>query len=112
MEASQIQRKTKDGPQARRLCQTANLWRIKILAQWCRSRHDEPPGFAMLNLTRLHLGIAHESQFQGLGIRPGSCRCGYHASSSSAFFSTVFTKCWRAGVEASFQASLKSLACL
>src|SRR6516164_1346888 len=49
-------------------CQTANLWRIKILAQWCRSRHDEPPGFAMLNLTRLHLGIAHESQFQGLGI--------------------------------------------
>src|SRR5262249_26276718 len=44
------------------------LWRIKILAQWCRSRHDEPPGFAMLNLTRLHLGIAHESQFQGLGI--------------------------------------------
>jgi hypothetical protein len=25
-------------------------------------------GFAMLNLTRLHLGIAHESQFQGLGI--------------------------------------------
>ena len=24
----------------------------------------------MLNLTRLHLGIAHESQFQGLGIRP------------------------------------------
>src|SRR5262252_1059721 len=49
-------------------CQTANLWRIKILAQWCRSRHDEPPGSAMLNLTRLHLGIAHESQFQGLGI--------------------------------------------
>src|SRR5262249_2267955 len=48
--------------------QTANLWRIKILAQWCRSRHDDPPGFAMLNLTRLHLGIAHESQFQGLGI--------------------------------------------
>src|SRR5262249_7366869 len=25
----------------------------------------------MLNLTRLHLGIAHESQFQGLGIRGG-----------------------------------------
>src|SRR6516164_6954599 len=24
----------------------------------------------MLNLTRLHLGIAHESQFQGLGIKP------------------------------------------
>jgi len=23
-----------------------------------------------LNLTRLHLGIAHESQFQGLGITP------------------------------------------
>src|SRR5262245_4007534 len=30
-------------------CQTANLWRTKILAPWCRSRHDEPPGFAMLN---------------------------------------------------------------
>src|SRR5262245_45706659 len=30
----------------------------------------------MLNLTRLHLGIAHESQFQGLGIRglPGARR--------------------------------------
>ena len=26
----------------------------------------------MLTLTRLHLGIAHESQFQGLGIRPPS----------------------------------------
>ena len=26
----------------------------------------------MLNLTRLHLGIAHESQFQGLGINPPS----------------------------------------
>ena len=26
----------------------------------------------MLNLTRLHLGIAHESQFQGLGI--SNCR--------------------------------------
>src|SRR5262249_33514325 len=57
-------------------CQTANLWRIKILAQWCRSRHDEPPGFAMLNLTRLHLGIAHESQFQGLGIRPAISQAG------------------------------------
>src|SRR5262249_27184556 len=55
-------------------CQTANLWRIKILAQWCRSRHDEPPGFAMLNLTRLHLGIAHESQFQGLGISAAMLR--------------------------------------
>jgi hypothetical protein len=33
-----------------------------------QARRVEPPGFAMLNLTRLHLGIAHESQFQGLGI--------------------------------------------
>ena len=32
-------------------------WRLIDLAQWCGSRHDEPPGFAMLNLTRLHLGI-------------------------------------------------------
>jgi hypothetical protein len=31
----------------------------------------------MLNLTRLHLGIAHESQFQGLGIIPKkSPKCG------------------------------------
>src|SRR5215831_8949737 len=30
--------------------------------------HDEPPRFAMLNLTRKPLGIAYESQFQGLGI--------------------------------------------
>src|SRR6185369_11407179 len=55
-----------------------------ILTQWCRSRHDEPPGFAMLNLTRLHLGIAHESQFQGLGIsRCGKSRelaCGANAA--------------------------------
>jgi hypothetical protein len=28
----------------------------------------------MLNLTRLHLGIAHESQFQGLGIMPHTAR--------------------------------------
>jgi hypothetical protein len=28
----------------------------------------------MLNLTRLHLGIAHESQFQGLGISPWHAR--------------------------------------
>src|SRR5260370_21595000 len=33
----------------------------------------------MLNLTRLHLGIAHESQFQGLGIttrKQGNCAGG------------------------------------
>src|SRR6516162_11523019 len=49
----------------------------------------------MLNLTRLHLGIAHESQFQGLGIRsleadvfeleierihPQRCQCGSRAT--------------------------------
>ena len=28
----------------------------------------------MLNLTRLHLGIAHESQFQGLGITASPTR--------------------------------------
>src|SRR5262249_57568841 len=33
-----------------------------------RSRHDEPPWFAILNLTRPHQGIAQESRFQGLGI--------------------------------------------
>src|SRR5262249_12282167 len=31
-------------------------------------RHDEPPWFAILNLTRPHQGIAQESRFQGLGI--------------------------------------------
>jgi ParB/RepB/Spo0J family partition protein len=40
---------------------------LRSLIRDLRSRHDEPPGSAMLNLTRLHLGIAHESQFQGLG---------------------------------------------
>jgi hypothetical protein len=30
----------------------------------------------MLNLTRLHLGIAHESQFQGLGIITGIIHVG------------------------------------
>src|SRR5262249_5597159 len=34
-----------------------------------RSRHDEPPWFATLNLTRPHRAIAQESRFQGLGIR-------------------------------------------
>jgi hypothetical protein len=29
----------------------------------------------MLNLTRLHLGIAHESQFQGLGISHDASMC-------------------------------------
>ena len=38
----------------------------------------------MLNLTRLHLGIAHESQFQGLGIISLICTC------FSAFFFFVF----------------------
>src|SRR5262249_11284863 len=33
-----------------------------------RSRHDEPPWFATLNLTRPHRAIAQESRFQGLGI--------------------------------------------
>ncbi|MGC2437354.1 MAG: hypothetical protein WA478_11750, partial [Pseudolabrys sp.] len=43
--------------------------RTKISAQWYRSRHDEPPAFAMLNQTRAHPGIARESKFQGPGIR-------------------------------------------
>src|SRR5262249_20133441 len=73
-------------------CQTANLWRIKILAQWCRSRHDEPPEFAMLNLTRLHLGIAHESQFQGLGISARSCS-GCYGPTSGARRRTSLADC-------------------
>src|SRR5207248_7123745 len=52
----------------RLLRQTTQLGRTKISAQWYRSRHDEPPAFAMLNQTRAHPGIARESKFQGPGI--------------------------------------------
>src|SRR6478609_5946383 len=52
----------------RLLRQTTQLGRTKISAQWYRSRHDEPPWFAMLNQTRAHPGIARESKFQGPGI--------------------------------------------
>src|SRR5262245_63572876 len=41
----------------------------------------------MLNLTRLHLGIAHESQFQGLGITRFACpyiACSCHTSPMTA----------------------------
>src|SRR5262249_19151280 len=55
-------------------CQNAKLTRIEVAAQRDWSRHDEPPRFAMLNLTRKPLGIAYESQFQGLGIRPRPLR--------------------------------------
>src|SRR4030088_360468 len=54
----------------RLLRQTTQLGRTKISAQWYRSRHDEPPAFAMLNQTRAHRGIARESKFQGPGISP------------------------------------------
>ena len=40
--------------------------RVEILSK--RYRHDEPPAFAMLNLTCHGLGIAGELRFQGLGI--------------------------------------------
>ena len=52
----------------RLLCQTTQVGRTKISAQWYRSRHNEPPGFAMLNQTRAHPGIARKSKFQGSGI--------------------------------------------
>ena len=52
----------------RLLRQTTQLGRTKISAQWYRSRHDEPPAFAMLNQTRAHQGIAQESKFQEPGI--------------------------------------------
>src|SRR5262245_33060843 len=57
--------------------QTAQLRRIKIPAQGYRSRHDEPPWFATLNLTRPHRAIAQESRFQGLGITCAKCRLPY-----------------------------------
>ena len=48
----------------------------------------EPPGFAMLNLTRLHVGIAHESQFQGLGI--SDCLVGEPITPNAAARSAAF----------------------
>jgi len=44
----------------------------------------------MLNLTRLHLGIAHESQFQGLGIN-GLGVAGWTCCSHSLFDPTLDT---------------------
>src|SRR6478672_3818673 len=62
------QKPTGLGAVFRLLRQTTQLGRTKISAQWYRSRHDEPPAFAMLNQTRAHPGIARESKFQGPGI--------------------------------------------
>src|SRR4029079_8596219 len=62
------QKPTGLGAVFRLLRQTTQLGRTKISAQWYRSRHDEPPRFAMLNQTRAHPGIARESKFQGPGI--------------------------------------------
>src|SRR5262249_26873893 len=47
--------------------QTPQLRPINILAKWYRSRHDEPPRFAVLNLTRPHWGSAQESWIWGPG---------------------------------------------
>jgi hypothetical protein len=46
----------------------------------------------MLNLTRLHLGIAHESQFQGLGIRSHT-DASYAETREAAM--AAFAKSWR-----------------
>jgi hypothetical protein len=64
------QRKKPTGLRAvfRLFCQAPQLWRIKITAQRYRSRHDEPPWFAMLNQTRGLWGIAQESPLQGPSI--------------------------------------------
>src|SRR5262249_58556804 len=44
----------------------------------------------MLNLTRLHLGIAHESQFQGLGIMgPKKRTVAFPVSSSAILQPTI-----------------------
>src|SRR5262245_6514302 len=41
----------------------------QIPAYWYWRRHDEPPGFVLLNLIRQPRGIVQESRLQGLGIR-------------------------------------------
>src|SRR4029078_12554177 len=46
-------------------CQTAELGRIEVTAEAYGNPHDEPPRFAMLNLTRLHLGIAPRVRISG-----------------------------------------------
>src|SRR3981189_2868165 len=61
----------------RLLCQAPQLWRIKITAQRYRSRHDEPPWFAMLNQTRALWGIARESPLQRPGITGAGLGCAH-----------------------------------
>ena len=62
----------------RLLRQTTQLGRTKISAQWYRSRHDEPPRFAMLNQSRAHPGIAQSQNFRDpiLGERRPRCKGG------------------------------------
>src|SRR5262249_50065711 len=49
--------------------QTPQVRRIKILAYWHRSRHAEPPRFAVVNLTRPRWRRAQESWSSGPGSR-------------------------------------------
>src|SRR6516165_10695193 len=72
----------------RLLRQTTQLGRTKISAQWYRSRHDEPPAFAMLNQTRAHPGIARESKFQRPGVKWFVVVTGTELSARSWFFPT------------------------
>src|SRR5262245_29179933 len=52
----------------------------------------------MLNLTRLHLGIAHESQFQGLGIRREAKIISARPSPSRKIWARTFSGTGRAPV--------------
>src|SRR6516164_2482418 len=60
----------------------------------------------MLNLTRLHLGIAHESQFQGLGISSSAavmrswCSIGRSRKRGNSVRVTPQAKCFNPGKNA------------
>src|SRR5262249_21689383 len=51
-------------------CQNAKLRRIEVAAQRDRSRHDEPPRFAMLNLTRKPFGNRPRVTISGTWYKP------------------------------------------
>src|SRR5262245_45319078 len=51
-------------------CQNAKLRRIEVAAQRDRSRHDEPPRFAMLNLTRKPVGNRPRVKISGTWYNP------------------------------------------
>ena len=84
-----------DGPEghaSRLLRQTTQLERTKISAQWYRSRHDEPPAFAMLNQTLRASGNCPRKRvkFQGPGIRLDSALRGNEVTSAGRGIARFF----------------------